>query len=86
MQVKPDLRVLRVLQEKLIEYNQEFVTGGIWSTDAPFMETKQKIRKYSSMGCLVMDMEMTALMAVAMKRGAALAGVVVTTDELYTGI
>ncbi|MEM2921890.1 MAG: hypothetical protein QXF26_06195, partial [Candidatus Bathyarchaeia archaeon] len=50
VQVKPDHRVLRVLQEMLIEYNQEFVTGGIWSTDAPFMETMQKVRKYSSMG------------------------------------
>jgi uridine phosphorylase len=86
VQVKPDLRVLRVLQEMLNEYGQEFKTGGIWSTDAPFMETMQKVRKYSSMGCLVVDMEMTALMAVAMRRGAALAGVVVTTDELYTGV
>ncbi|MBO3842091.1 MAG: nucleoside phosphorylase [Candidatus Brockarchaeota archaeon] len=86
VKVKPDCKVLRVLQEKLRRHGLEFKTGGIWSTDAPFMETIRKVRKYSSMGCLVVDMEMTALMAVAMRRGTSLAGVVVTTDELYTGI
>ena len=37
------------------------------------------------MGVLVVDMEMTALMAVGMRRRVKLAGVVTVTDELYSG-
>ncbi|MCD6443981.1 nucleoside phosphorylase [Candidatus Bathyarchaeota archaeon] len=83
--VKPDPSALRTLEDSLAEAGLDFKTGGIWSTDAPFMETLSKVREYSDMGVLVVDMEMTALMAVGMRRGVKLAGVVTVTDELYSG-
>jgi len=83
--VKPDPLALRTLENSLAETGLGFKTGGIWSTDAPFMETLSKVREYSDMGVLVVDMEMTDLMAVCMRRRVKLAGVVTVTDELYSG-
>ncbi|MCE4627128.1 MAG: hypothetical protein F7B78_05730 [Desulfurococcales archaeon] len=59
--------------------------GGIWSTDAIFRETIDKVEKYSSMGVYVVDMEMTALFAVAHYRKVKLTGVIAVSDELFTG-
>ncbi len=57
--------------------------GGIWTTDAIFRQTRDKVRKYSSEGVLAVDMESTALMAIAMYRGVELGIAHVVTDELY---
>ncbi|MCE4600153.1 MAG: nucleoside phosphorylase [Desulfurococcales archaeon] len=57
--------------------------GGIWSTDALFRETRDKVEDYSKQGVLSVDMEATALMTVARYRGARLAVVVAVSDELY---
>jgi len=59
--------------------------GGVWSIDAVFRETRDKVRKYSSMGVLCVDMESTGLMAVAVYRGVELGLAHIVTDELYTG-
>ncbi len=60
-----------------------FTQGGIWTTDATFRETRDKIRKYSGMNVLAVDMESNAFMAVAMYRGVDLGIALVVTDELY---
>ncbi len=57
--------------------------GGIWTIDAIFRETKDKIDEYSRMGILGVDMESTALMTVASYRKAKLAIVASISDELY---
>lgn len=57
--------------------------GGIWTTDAMFRETLDKIRRYSERNVVCVDMESTALMSVAMYRGVELGIVLVVTDELY---
>ncbi len=57
--------------------------GGVWSIDAIFRETRDKIKAYSAKGILCVDMEATALMTVADYRGIELAMVLVASDELY---
>ncbi len=42
--------------------------GVIWSTDAIFRETEDKVVEYSRLGILGVDMESTALMTVALYR------------------
>jgi len=59
--------------------------GGVWSIDAIFRETLDKIRRYRDMGVLCVDMESTALMAVADYRGIEIAILLVASDELYHG-
>ena len=58
--------------------------GGIWSTDAIFRETEDKVAEYSRHGVLGVDMEATALMTVAAYRGARLAVITAISDELYS--
>jgi len=60
-----------------------FKEGGVWTVDAPYRETKGKIRKYSKLGVVAVDMESTALMAVAMCRKIEFAPVLVISDEAF---
>ena len=60
-----------------------FKEGGVWTVDAPYRETKGKIKKYSKQGVVAVDMESTALMAVAMCRKIEFAPVLVITDEAF---
>jgi len=57
--------------------------GGVWSIDAPYRETKGKIKEYASRGVVAVDMESTALMAVAMHRRVDFAPILVISDEAF---
>jgi len=85
--LKPSEKVVKILVEKLSplarSLNIRLHIGGIWTTDAIFRETRDKIAKYSSMNILAVDMESTALMSVAMFRGVDLGIALIITDELY---
>jgi purine-nucleoside phosphorylase len=56
--------------------------GRVWTTDALFRETRGKTKKYSGMGLLAVEMEMSALFTVAAYRGIRLGGFMVVSDEL----
>jgi len=58
--------------------------GGVWSTDALFRETRDKVVEYSKIGVLGVDMESTALITVAAYRKVKLAVVAAVSDELYS--
>jgi uridine phosphorylase len=57
--------------------------GSVWTTDAPYRETPSKISAYGQMGVLAVEMEMAALMTVALFRGVSLGGLLVVSDELF---
>jgi len=57
--------------------------GGVWSTDAPYRETFRKVEEYSRRGVLAVDMETTAMMAVAMRRKAEFAAVLTISDTVH---
>lgn len=59
-----------------------FQEGRVWTTDAPYRETPSKITAYQKKGVLAVEMEMSALMTVALYRGVKLAGLLVVSDEL----
>jgi len=50
-----------VLQKHMVNYE----IGKTWTTDAPYRETKGKISKRKAEGCLTVDMECSALLAVS---------------------
>ncbi|MEJ5365190.1 MAG: nucleoside phosphorylase [Desulfosoma sp.] len=56
--------------------------GSVWSTDAPYRETEEKVRFFQERGVLGVDMEMSALFTAAAFRGIDLAGVLVVSDDL----
>ena len=59
--------------------------GRVWSTDAPYRETREEVAGLQAEGVLAVDMELAALLAVARVRGVAAAGVLVVGDSLAGG-
>jgi uridine phosphorylase len=56
--------------------------GRVWSIDAPYRESIQKVLRYQGEGILAVDMETSALFTVARFRGIDLAAILVVSDEL----
>ncbi len=85
---KPDTRLAKTLYDEIKKIKGRkkirVLRGGIWSTDAIFRETEDKVAEYSRHGVLGVDMEATALMTVATYRGARLAVITSISDELYS--
>ncbi len=59
--------------------------GTIWSTDAIYRETKGKVQRYQAEGVLGVEMELAALFAFGMAQKVMVGGLLVVTDELFTG-
>ena len=60
-----------------------FTTGTTWSTDAVYRETREKISLRRAEGCITVEMEAAALLAVArFFRGVALGQVLYVGDSL----
>jgi len=84
---KPNVSLLNRLRNeigKIVSEDVHVVEGGVWSIDAIFRETTDKIREYRNRGVIGVDMESTALMTVSHYRNIALAIALVITDELYS--
>lgn len=62
--------------------NVDFHGGPVWSTDAVFRETRQRVAAYQQNGILAVDMETSALYSVAKFRGVDLGSILVVSDEL----
>jgi len=57
--------------------------GPIWTTDAVYRETRDKVYRYGAQGVMAVDMEYAALRAVATFRSVRLAAVFMVSDTLY---
>ena len=72
--------------EKLAEIFEElrlpFIKGRIWTTDAPYRETKTAVKKRKSDGCIAVEMELAGVQAVCDFHGIALYGFLMTGDVL----
>lgn len=75
-------RIRRLLESMGLPYK----TGGVWTTDAPFRETMDKVLVYSGMGALAVEMECSAIFSVSRYRGADVAAILIITDTLYDGV
>ena len=49
----------------LKEHNYSYTLGKVWTTDAPYRETREKVKLRKSNGCVCVDMECSALSAVS---------------------
>jgi purine-nucleoside phosphorylase len=66
----------------LQRYGIKFHDGTVWTTDAIFRETVEKVRHYQAKGALAVEMELSAIFTVAGFREIAAAGILVVSDEL----
>jgi uridine phosphorylase len=76
--------IRRLLGEQCQQKDCSFRTGEVWTTDALFRETREKVGKYSRMGILAVEMEISALFSVAAYRRVDLGALLVVSDELGT--
>ena len=70
------------IEKKLLENNEPYRFGSIWTTDALFRETADKIRNFQKKGIMAVDMETSALAAVGQYRKIQFASMMVVSDEL----
>jgi uridine phosphorylase len=78
-----DLR--KTVEKKLSAGNLPFARAAAVSTDAPFRETPGWIRAARKKGCDVVDMEISAVFALAAFRGIRAAALFLVSDELFAG-
>lgn len=64
-------------------HGKKTVMGGIWTTDAPYNETRRKVKKFQRAGAMAVDMETSALFSVGGIRKAAVSSLLVVSDELF---
>ncbi len=80
----PSPAMVRCLEDHLGSSRCRIHKGRVWTTDAPFRETRAKVHQYQRDGLLAVDMETSALFTLAHYRGIQLAQVLVVSDELAT--
>ncbi|MEJ5376542.1 MAG: nucleoside phosphorylase [bacterium] len=84
VKTRPHQELFRLLKESLEEVELKPRAGRIWTTDAIFRETREKVLLYQREGVLAVDMESSALMSAASFRRVPFASVMVVSDELGT--
>ncbi|UMG91392.1 nucleoside phosphorylase [Nocardioides sp. TF02-7] len=67
--VEADPAARRTLEAVLTSRQLPFVSGLTWTTDAPYRETPGKVAARRAEGCLTVEMEAAALVAIARFRG-----------------
>ncbi len=79
---EPSKEILAKIDAACEPLAASFHHGLVWTTDAVYRETGEKIRAYQKKDVLAVDMETSALFAVAHFREVALGGILVVSDEL----
>jgi len=64
-EVEMDERMVKIIEETLAENKIPYIKGKTWTTDAFFRETPAKIKRRKDEGCIAVDMEASAFIAVA---------------------
>lgn len=75
-------QMLAAIKAELRMRDHKFHSGPIWSTDAVFRETAEKVRHFRAKGALGVEMETAAIFSVARFRNAAAGALLVVSDEL----
>lgn len=73
----------KVLLSRIAHQETKLLEGAIWTTDAPYRETRAKVRSYGEQEILAVDMEFSALCTVAAFRKVEMAAVLIVSDELW---
>jgi purine-nucleoside phosphorylase len=81
--LESDSKLNRILEKELKRNSFPFTKGPIWTTDALYRETPNKVKQYQAQGILAVEMEISALMAVTHYRSIAMAALLVVSDELF---
>jgi len=77
-----DAGLTKRLAEGMTKHKLAFRRGSSWTTDAPYRETRSKVRRYQKEGVLAVEMEASALFTVAEARGVKMSACFAISDLL----
>jgi len=80
----PDQGLMGVIKEALKTSDLNMHEGYVWTTDAPYRETANKILTYQREGVLAVEMEVSAMFTVACFRCIRLAAALIVSDDLHS--
>ena len=80
----PSGQLLGRTRDIFIATGQSYHEGLIWTTDAAFRETPEKVKAFQAQGVLAVEMELSALFAVGKFHGVEVVGILVVSDEIST--
>jgi uridine phosphorylase len=80
--VVADPEIVELLEELLTERAIPFRTGTTWTTDGFYRETRGKVARRRAEGCITVEMEASALLAVARFRGVRFGQLLYAGDSL----
>jgi uridine phosphorylase len=81
-EVAPTPRALEAIEAVLRENSHDYVRGKTWTTDAVYRETRSRMARRQSEGCVVVEMEAAAFCAVARFRRVEFAQILYGGDSL----
>ncbi len=82
--VSPPGQITETIKEALSQRGICFYTGLLWSTDAVYRETREKVKYYQNKDVLAVDMELSALFTAGRFREVEVGAVLVVSDEIST--
>jgi uridine phosphorylase len=80
--VQADTALTGQIKDSLEEKNIACKIGATWTTDAPYRETTDEVKKYQSEGVQTVEMETAALFVLGQVRNVQTASVVIASDNL----
>ncbi len=81
-EIAADKKVVGKLEEVLQKHSINYSIGKTWTTDGFYRETKGKVVKRLSEGCITVEMEASALLAVAAYRKVAFGQYLMACDDV----
>lgn len=81
-EIQTDPEVVGIIESVLQSHGVTYTIGKTWTTDGLYRETKKRIAKRKSEGCLTVEMECSALLAVAKFRGVRFGQLLATGDDV----
>jgi len=82
---KPSFLIVEKIKHIFNKNKIEFHDGLVWTTDAIYRETREKLEYYQAKDALAVDMELSALFTVGRFRKIEIGSILVVSDELSTG-
>ena len=81
-EVTPTVRVVNLLKDVVEEHECRYFMGKTWTTDAIYRETRGKRARRSQEGCITVEMEASALFAVAQFRAVEIGLLLSAADDV----
>lgn len=81
-EIEMDHHCVEIIEQTLNEEGVPYIKGKIWTTDASYRETVPKIAMRKKSGCIAVDMECSAMIAVSRLRRVKFGQIVYACDNL----